>query len=95
MIFNTFIFMQVFNEVNCRKVHDGELNVFADFFNNPLFLSIIGLTITVQVLLVQYGGQAVRCTPLTLRQHLLCMGIGAFSLVFGYLVKRLLPLRWF
>jgi len=94
MIFNTFIFMQVFNEINCRKVHEGEFNVFADFFNNSLFLGILGITVAVQILLVQHGGHAVRCTPLTLSQHLLCVGIGALSLVFGYLVK-LIPLRYF
>lgn len=69
MIFNTFIFMQVFNEVNCRKINENgkspplsflissiEFNVFADFFNNPLFLVIVTITVVVQVLLVQHGG---------------------------------------
>ena len=69
MIFNTFIFMQVFNEVNCRKINENgkspplyflissiEFNVFADFFNNPLFLVILTITVVVQVLLVQHGG---------------------------------------
>jgi hypothetical protein len=68
--------------------------VFADFFDNSLFLFIVTITVTVQVLLVQFGGEAVRCTPLTLNQHLACVAIGVLSLVFGYLAK-LLPLRHF
>ena len=51
-IFNTFIFMQVFNEINCRKIGDKEFNVFADFFNNPLFFVIVIMTVIVQILLV-------------------------------------------
>lgn len=94
MIFNTFIFMQVFNEINCRKIGEHDFNVFADFFNNSLFLFIITLTVVVQVLLVQYGGEAVRCTPLTFQQHMICVSIGFLSLIFGYLAK-LVPLSYF
>jgi len=65
MIFNTFIFMQVFNEINCRKIGEGEFNVFTDFFNNRMFIFILAVTVVVQLALVQYGGAAVRCTPLT------------------------------
>ena len=66
MIFNTFVFMQVFNEVNCRKIHEHEFNVFEGFFNNPLFLMVIGVTVVTQMLLIEYGGEAVKCTPLTI-----------------------------
>lgn len=56
IFFNTFVFMQVFNEVNCRKLKSTELNVFKGFFNNPLFLVILVGTIIVQVLIVEFGG---------------------------------------
>lgn len=105
MIFNTFIFMQVFNEINCRKIgehgkysnkHNSsiEFNVFSNFFNNPMFFVIVFITVFVQIVLVQYGGEAVKCTPLTLSQHALCIGIGILALVFGYLAK-LIPLKYF
>ena len=57
--------MQLFNQINARKLGDRDLNVFAGFFNNKLFLFIAVLTFVIQVLLVQYGGQAVRAVPLT------------------------------
>jgi hypothetical protein len=45
MIFNTFILMQVFNEINARKLRD--YNVFKGFFNNWLFLMILIVTIVI------------------------------------------------
>lgn len=47
LIFNTFVLMQVFNEINARKLGDKEYNVFHGFFNNILFLFIILGTIIV------------------------------------------------
>ena len=47
MIFNTFVFCQVFNEINSRKLGEKEYNVFAGFFNNFLFLFVILITIAV------------------------------------------------
>lgn len=81
IIFNTFVFMQVFNEINARKIAPREFNVFSGFFNNFLFLGIILATILVQVGLVQYGGQPVRTAPLSPKQHGLCIVIGMFSLI--------------
>jgi Ca2+ transporting ATPase len=94
MIFNTFVFMQVFNEINSRKLGEREFNVFAGFFNNWLFTLILILTIAVQVVLVQYGGFPVRCTPLTQVQHGICLGIGFASLIVGAFIK-FIPSRLF
>lgn len=52
MIFNTFVFMQIFNEINSRKIGESEFNVFADFFDNSLFIIILIFTVIVQILLV-------------------------------------------
>ncbi len=95
LIFNTFVLMQVFNEINARKLGEKEYNIFHGFFNNILFLSIIIGTIIVQYLLVQYGGVPLRTVPLTPTQHLLCLCIGLFSFIQGVLVKAFLPADWF
>jgi Ca2+ transporting ATPase len=52
MIFNTFVFMQVFNQINSRKLGENEFNVFENFFNNSLFIGIMLVTVFVQILLV-------------------------------------------
>lgn len=40
--------MQLFNEINARKIH-GERNVFEGIFNNPIFCSIVFGTFVIQV----------------------------------------------
>ena len=80
IIFNTFVFMQLFNEINSRKLGAYEYNVFAGFFNNLLFLVILIFTIAVQVAMVQYGGQPVRTVPLTSEEHGICIAIGASTM---------------
>lgn len=94
MIFNTFVFMQVFNEINARKIKSTEYNVFEGFFNNFLFLLIEIITITVQIAFIHFGGRALKVTRLSVNQHLICALIGLFSLVVGFICK-LLPKRLF
>ena len=40
-IFTAFVFMQIFNMVCCRKVHD-EINIFEHVFTNPMFIVLLG-----------------------------------------------------
>lgn len=39
VIFNTFVMMTLFNEINARKIH-GQRNVFEGLFTNPIFYCI-------------------------------------------------------
>ncbi|MEE6480315.1 hypothetical protein FKM82_012530 [Ascaphus truei] len=48
IVFNTFVMMQLFNEINARKIH-GERNVFDGLFNNLIFCSIVLGTFIIQV----------------------------------------------
>jgi len=48
MIFNAFVLMTLFNEINSRKIH-GERNVFKGFFSNPIFYGIWIVTLCLQV----------------------------------------------
>uniref|UniRef100_A0A672HH25 Calcium-transporting ATPase n=1 Tax=Salarias fasciatus TaxID=181472 RepID=A0A672HH25_SALFA len=49
IVFNTFVLMQLFNEINARKIH-GERNVFEGIFNNMIFCSIVFGTFVIQVI---------------------------------------------
>ena len=62
----------MFNEINARKVHD-ELNCFTGFFRNWLFVAILVVTIVVQALIVEFGGQAFKVTGLSWKHWLICM----------------------
>ena len=95
IIFQAFVCMQIFNEINARKLGAKEYNVFGGFLNNPLFLLILISTMAVQYFMVEYGGASVRTIPLTIEQHLYCMLIGAGSLPWGVIVKLCLPVSLF
>ena len=49
MVFNTFIFLQLFNEVNARKI-DDEINVFDGIFTNHIFLGVMIVTTGLQLI---------------------------------------------
>ncbi|KAM4695758.1 plasma membrane calcium-transporting ATPase 3 isoform 3-T3 [Rhinophrynus dorsalis] len=86
IIFNTFVMMQLFNEINARKIH-GERNVFDGIFGNPIFCSIVLGTFGVQILIVQFGGKPFSCAPLNTQQWLWCLFVGVGELVWGQLIS--------
>ena len=90
LFFQCFVMMQVFNEINCRKLKSSELNVFKGFFNNSIFLGIIFFTIVVQVGIVTFGGELMKVQPLGLKMHAFCVIVGLGGLVFGVFF-RLMP----
>lgn len=79
MVFNTFVQMQLFNQLNCRKVRD-EVDVLEGITHHPPFTVILATEFLLQVLIVQYGGRAFETSPLTLSQWGLSIGIGALTL---------------
>ena len=93
-VFQIFVFMQVFNQINARKLKDGEINVVSGICGNWLFLAVTAVTFLIQMAMVQVGGRAVQAYPLTLSQNLWCLLFGASELVFAVLLK-FLPLCMF
>lgn len=89
IFFNIFVFLQVFNSMNARKLVKKEANIFVGITNNPMYLGIQLIIIVGQIALVQFGGRAVRTQPLTFMQHMGCISIATISLVLGYIVKKL------
>uniref|UniRef100_A0AAQ4R0D9 Calcium-transporting ATPase n=1 Tax=Gasterosteus aculeatus aculeatus TaxID=481459 RepID=A0AAQ4R0D9_GASAC len=82
IIFNTFVLMQLFNEINARKIH-GERNVFDGIFANPIFCSIVVGTFIMQIVIVQWGGKPFSCAPLNMEQWLWCLFVGVGELLWG------------
>ncbi|XP_065142075.1 plasma membrane calcium-transporting ATPase 3b isoform X2 [Paramisgurnus dabryanus] len=85
IIFNTFVLMQLFNEINARKIH-GERNVFDGIFGNPIFCSIVLGTFAVQIVIVQFGGKPFSCAPLNMEQWLWCLFVGVGELLWGQVI---------
>lgn len=88
IVFNTFVLMQLFNEVNARKIH-GERNVFNGIFKNPIFCSIVLGTFLVQILIVQFGGKPFSCTELSIDQWLWCVFLGMGTLLWGQMIATI------
>lgn len=83
--------LQIFNEINARKLKHSEVNVFENFLNNPLFLIILVSTIVIQLTMVKYGGKSLKTVELSFKENLLCIILGTFSLIGGLIVKTVLP----
>ncbi|KAF1744427.1 hypothetical protein MXB_1062, partial [Myxobolus squamalis] len=89
-IFNIFVIMQIFNEINARKVH-GERNVFSNIFVNKIFIGIIVLTIFVQVLIIQFGYGLFHVVPLNPELWMYSILIGFSVLIYHQLVVINVP----
>ncbi|CAG8652692.1 34365_t:CDS:2 [Gigaspora margarita] len=91
IVFNAFVMLQIFNEINCRNL-DEKLNVFKNIFANKFFIIIFVITSIGQFLIVQFGGYAFKTAPLTFVQWIACIGLGALSIPVGIII-RLLPIE--
>ena len=64
--------------------------MFEGIFKNWVFIFIVSLIVIVQFALVEFGGIAVKCTPLSIKQHIICILLGAGSTVVC-LISKILP----
>jgi len=89
IVFNTFVFCQVFNEVNCRKLHN-ELNVFQHLSKNYIFMGVIVFSVVIQAILVEFCGGFAQTVPLSGNQWVFCLILASGTLPWGILL-RLIP----
>ncbi|GLB40161.1 putative this magnesium-dependent enzyme catalyzes the hydrolysis of ATP coupled with the transport of calcium [Lyophyllum shimeji] len=89
LVFNAFVFAQIFNSVNCRRL-DKHLNIFEGIFKNRYFLAITAIEIGVQTLIVFVGGDAFQVTRIGGREWGISLALGIVSIPLGALI-RLLP----
>eukprot|EP01083_Nonionella_stella_P056300 148336_1 len=85
VVFNTFVWMQLFNEINARKVNN-ERNVLDGIFVNPIFWLIIVISIVAQVILVQFMGEFATTTALNITEWAYCVAWGAGTLIWHQVV---------
>ncbi|CAN4092870.1 unnamed protein product [Withania somnifera] len=85
LIFNTFVLCQVFNEFNARNLE--KKNVFEGIHKNKLFVAIIGITLILQVVMVEFLRKFANTERLNWGQWGICIGFAAASWPIGWLVK--------
>ncbi|XP_011094128.1 calcium-transporting ATPase 10, plasma membrane-type isoform X2 [Sesamum indicum] len=77
LIFNAFVFCQVFNEFNARK--PDEINVWKGVTKNHLFMGIVGLEVLLQVIIIFFLGKFTSTVRLSWKLWLVSLAIGFIS----------------
>lgn len=90
LIFNTFVFCQVFNEINSREME--KIDVFKGILDNYVFVSVISVTVLFQIIIVEYLGTFANTTPLTLVQWLFSLFVGFLGMPIAAQLKKI-PVR--
>ncbi|KAH9052618.1 hypothetical protein EDB87DRAFT_422577 [Lactarius vividus] len=89
LIFNVFVFAQIFNLFNCRRL-DRKLNVCEGVSKNWYFVAIITIDIAVQVLICSVDGSVFDVTRIGAREWCISVALGCVALPLGALI-RLVP----
>lgn len=85
-VFNTFVWMQIFNQYNNRRL-DNKLNIFEGVQRNWFFVGIQFIIVAGQIIIVQFGGQAFSTNKLSPIQWGLSVVLGLFSLPVAILIR--------
>ncbi|KAJ8899044.1 hypothetical protein K2173_008875 [Erythroxylum novogranatense] len=88
VIFNAFVLCQIFNEFNARK--PDEINVFSGVTKNWLFMGIVGFTLILQIILIQFSGKFTKTVKLNWKLWIISVVIGLVSWPLAA-VGKLLP----
>ncbi|KRY88151.1 Plasma membrane calcium-transporting ATPase 3 [Trichinella pseudospiralis] len=88
IVFNTFVMLTLFNEINARKIH-GQRNIFEGLLRNPIYYCILGGTFICQIFIVQFGGFFFSTAALTADQWLWCIFLGLGDLLWGQVVTSI------
>ena len=90
-VFNTFVMMQLFNELNARATR-FDVGIFRGLHQSPLFLGVVGVTLLAQIAIVQFGGAFFRTVPLSVFEWGWSVAIGVLVLPVGALIRAIVRL---
>ncbi|WVZ99072.1 hypothetical protein U9M48_044422 [Paspalum notatum var. saurae] len=85
LIFNSFVFCQVFNEINSREME--KINVFRGILKNWIFISILTATAIFQVIIVEFLGTFANTVPLSWELWLLSVVLGSVGMIISVILK--------
>ncbi|TVU48031.1 hypothetical protein EJB05_07652 [Eragrostis curvula] len=85
LIFNCFVFCQVFNEVSSREME--KIDVFEGILNNNVFVAVLSSTVIFQFIIIQFLGDFANTTPLSFKQWIACIFIGFIGMPIAAIVK--------
>ncbi|KAM3738974.1 hypothetical protein ACB098_09G170600 [Castanea mollissima] len=85
LVFNSFVFCQVFNNINCRKIE--KINIFRGMFDSWIFLGVMVGTVAFQVIMVEFLGDFASTVPLSWQLWSLSVLLGSVSLLVAVILK--------
>lgn len=88
MVFNTFVYFQVFNLINSR-VTSNDLSIFDGLFSNWVFLLIFFGIGCLQAIITEFGGTAFETTHLRWDEWLVSLALGFGSLFIGAILRAI------
>ncbi|KAG5538096.1 hypothetical protein RHGRI_025250 [Rhododendron griersonianum] len=88
LVFNAFVFCQIFNEFNARK--PDQMNVFSGITKNRLFVGIVGATFVLQILIIEFLGHFFSTVRLNWSLWLISLVIGIIGWPLA-MVGKLIP----
>ncbi|ETN46892.1 calcium-translocating P-type ATPase, PMCA-type [Cyphellophora europaea CBS 101466] len=93
IVFNSFVWMQIFNAFNNRRL-DNKFNIFENMFKNYWFMSILTIMIAGQIMIVFVGGAAFSVSRLN-GPHWAISILTALPCLLWAVLVRMFPDEWF
>lgn len=87
LIFNSFVFCQVFNEISSREME--KINVFAGILDNYVFVTVLSVTVFFQIIIIELLGTFANTSPLTLAQWFVSVFLGFLGMPIAAAVKMI------
>lgn len=100
MIFHTFVLMNLFNQINCRIVNEGQLNIFRTLFNNYLFWLVLLFEMALQNYMIylapnyKLGSALLQVAPITKTMSIVAWSLGVGTIPVA-LIGKFIPIRFF
>ncbi|KAJ4352502.1 plasma membrane calcium [Didymosphaeria variabile] len=93
IIFNVFVWLQIFNQYNNRRL-DNKLNIFVGIHKNYYFIAMNVIMVGCQVVIIYFGSTAFSIVQLNGNQWAISVVVALLCVPWGVCV-RLFPDKWF
>ncbi|KAG6648888.1 calcium-transporting ATPase 1-like [Carya illinoinensis] len=87
IIFNSFVFCQVFNEISCREME--KINVFKGIIENYVFVGVLACTVLFQIIVIEFLGAFANTTPLSSEQWFVSVFLGFLGMPVAAILKMI------
>ncbi|ONI33428.1 hypothetical protein PRUPE_1G423500 [Prunus persica] len=85
LIFNSFVFCQVFNEISSREME--KINVFKGILQNYVFVTVLSCTVIFQIIIIEFLGTFASTSPLSLQQWFVSVLLGFLGMPISAALK--------